>query len=213
MPEPATLALFALSALALVAIPGPNLIYIVTRSIDQGRRAGLASALGVETATLVHVAAAAAGLSARARVQRHRLQHRQVRRGGVPALPRRCAPCSPAPRPRPSAVHAAVPTRRVYAEGFVVNLLNPKVALFFLALLPAVHRPRARRNAWLQVLTLGVVLVAIGLAIDLAYALAAGSAGAWVRGSAMLERRRRWATGGVYIVLAAVALAGSRRAQ
>ena len=64
MPEPATLALFALSALALVAIPGPNLTYIVTRSIDQGRGAGLASCFGVETATLVHVAAAAAGLSA-----------------------------------------------------------------------------------------------------------------------------------------------------
>ena len=64
MPEPATLALFAVSALVLVAVPGPNLIYIVTRSIDQGRGAGVASAFGVETATLVHVAAAAVGLSA-----------------------------------------------------------------------------------------------------------------------------------------------------
>ena len=64
MPAPSTLGLFALTALALVAVPGPNLVYIVTRSVDQGRRAGLASALGVETATLVHVAAAAAGLSA-----------------------------------------------------------------------------------------------------------------------------------------------------
>jgi threonine/homoserine/homoserine lactone efflux protein len=64
MPEPSTLALFAVSALALVAVPGPNLIYIVTRSIDQGRGAGVASALGVETATLVHIAAAAVGLSA-----------------------------------------------------------------------------------------------------------------------------------------------------
>jgi threonine/homoserine/homoserine lactone efflux protein len=64
MPEPATLALFALSAVVLVAIPGPNLIYIVTRSVDGGRRVGVASALGVEAGTLVHVAAAAAGLSA-----------------------------------------------------------------------------------------------------------------------------------------------------
>src|SRR5918992_3532349 len=64
MPDLATLLLFAATAVALVAIPGPNQVYIVARSIDQGRRAGFASALGVETATLVHVAAAAAGLSA-----------------------------------------------------------------------------------------------------------------------------------------------------
>ena len=98
----------------------------------------------------------------------------------------------------------------MYAEGFVVNLLNPKVALFFLAFLPQFVDPDAGR-AWLQVLTLGLLLMAIGLAVDLLYALAAGSLGAWVRGSAVLERRRRWATGGVYLALAAVALTGSRR--
>jgi threonine/homoserine/homoserine lactone efflux protein len=64
MPEPATLLLFALAALALVAVPGPNLIYIATRSLGEGRRAGVASALGVETGTLVHVTAAVVGLSA-----------------------------------------------------------------------------------------------------------------------------------------------------
>ncbi|MGH2733393.1 MAG: LysE family translocator [Actinomycetota bacterium] len=64
MPDPGTLALFALSAVVLIAIPGPNLIYIVTRSLEQGRRAGMVSALGVETGTLVHVTAAAVGVSA-----------------------------------------------------------------------------------------------------------------------------------------------------
>jgi threonine/homoserine/homoserine lactone efflux protein len=64
MPSLSTLAVFALAALALVAIPGPSVIYITTRSISDGRRAGLASALGIETGTLVHVAAAAVGLSA-----------------------------------------------------------------------------------------------------------------------------------------------------
>ena len=211
MPEPATLALFALSALALVAIPGPNLIYIVTRSIDQGRRAGLASALGVETATLVHVAAAAAGLSA-ALASSATAFNIVKYAGAAYLLYLGLRTLLARAEAEADAVRAAVPTRRVYAEGFVVNLLNPKVALFFLALLPQFIDPQAG-NAWLQVLILGAVLVAIGLAIDLAYALAAGSAGAWVRGSAMLERRRRWATGGVYIALAAVALAGSRRAS
>ncbi len=211
MPEPATLALFALSALALVAIPGPNLIYIVTRSIDQGRRAGLASALGVETATLVHVTAAAAGLSA-ALASSATAFNIVKYVGAAYLLYLGLRTLLARGEAEADAVRAAVPTRRVYAEGFVVNLLNPKVALFFLALLPQFIDPQAG-NAWLQVLILGAVLVAIGLAIDLAYALAAGSAGAWVRGSAMLERRRRWATGGVYIALAAVALAGSRRAS
>jgi len=64
VPEPATLILFLASAFALVAIPAPNVVYIVARSVDQGRRAGFASAFGVETATLPHVGAAAAGLSA-----------------------------------------------------------------------------------------------------------------------------------------------------
>ena len=64
MPEPTTLLVFSLAAVVLIAVPGPNLIYIATRSMSEGRRSGLASALGVETGTLVHVAAAALGLSA-----------------------------------------------------------------------------------------------------------------------------------------------------
>ena len=64
MPEPSTLALFALAAAVLVAVPGPNLVYILTRSLSEGRRAGLASVLGVETGTVLHVLAAALGLSA-----------------------------------------------------------------------------------------------------------------------------------------------------
>jgi threonine/homoserine/homoserine lactone efflux protein len=209
MPDPATLALFALSALALVAIPGPNLIYIVTRSIDQGPGAGLASCFGVETATLVHVAAAAAGLSAA--LASSATAFGIVKYAGAAYLlflGVRTLLAGHGDEGDPA--RPALPARRVYAEGFVVNLLNPKVALFFLAFLPQFVDPGAGQ-AWLQVLTLGAVLVAIGLSVDLLYALAAGSLGSWVRGSAVLERRRRWATGGVYLALAAVALSGSRR--
>ncbi|HEX2414861.1 MAG TPA: LysE family translocator [Thermoleophilaceae bacterium] len=211
MPDPSTLAVFALAALALVAIPGPNLIYIVTRSIDQGRGAGLASAFGVETATLVHVAAAAAGLSPALASSATAFSIVKYA-GAAYLLYLGLRTLLARDRAEGDAARPAAPARRVYAEGFVVNLLNPKVALFFLAFLPQFVDPHAGQ-AWLQVLTLGAVLVAIGLAIDLLYALAAGSLGSWVRGGAVLERRRRWATGGVYIALAAVALAGSRRAS
>jgi threonine/homoserine/homoserine lactone efflux protein len=209
MPEPSTLALFALSALALVAIPGPNLIYIVTRSIDQGRRAGLVSAFGVESATLVHVAAAAAGLSAA--LASSATAFSVVKYAGATYLLYLGVRTLAA---RGTTSHGdartPAPASRVAGEGFVVNLLNPKVALFFLAFLPQFVDPDGG-PAWAQVLVLGGVLVLIGLTIDLVYAVAAGSISAWVRGSARLERRRRYTTGGVYIALAAVALTGSRR--
>jgi threonine/homoserine/homoserine lactone efflux protein len=211
MPEPSTLALFALSAFALVAIPGPNLIYIVTRSIDQGRHAGLASALGVESATLVHVAAAAAGLSAALASSATAFSVVKYAGAayllylGVRTLVARGA-TSHGDAPAPASAG------RVAAEGFGVNLLNPKVALFFLAFLPQFVDADAGA-AWAQVLVLGGVLVLIGLTIDVVYAVAAGSIGAWMRGNARLQRRRRYASGGVYIALAAVSLTGSRRAS
>ena len=93
----------------------------------------------------------------------------------------------------------------------MVNLLNPKVALFFLAFLPQFIDPGAGA-AWTQVLVLGGLLAAIGLSLDLMYALAAGSLGALVRGNAAIARRRGQLAGGVYLALAAVTLAGGRRA-
>ena len=95
------------------------------------------------------------------------------------------------------------------AEGLLVNLLNPKVALFFLALLPQFVDPQAG-PAWMQVLVLGGMLAVIGLASDLAYAFAAGRAAQRLR-TAARARRRRYAAGGVYLALALAALAGGRR--
>ena len=210
MPEPGTFLVFALSALALVLMPGPNVIYIVMRGVDQGRRAGLASALGVETATLVHVAAAAAGVSALLASSAAAFEVAGYAGAaylaylGVRTLLSDDGVGSGASPP---------PARlgRVYTEGFVVNLLNPKVALFFLAFLPQFVDPEAG-SAAPQILALGAVLFAIGLTSDVVYALGAGSVGAWLRGRPALMRRRRWVTGGVYLALAAVAaLAGGRR--
>jgi threonine/homoserine/homoserine lactone efflux protein len=209
MPELATLLLFAASACALVAIPGPNHVYIVARSIDQGRRAGFASAFGVETATLVHVAAAAAGLSAA--LASSATAFAVVKYAGVAyllylAVKTLRSPDEPAAQGPP----APAPAARVFLEGLVVNLLNPKVALFFLALLPQFVDPHAG-PAWTQILVLGTMLAAIGLAADLLYALGAGRAGARLRANVRFARRRRYVAGAVYLALAAVALVGGRR--
>jgi threonine/homoserine/homoserine lactone efflux protein len=210
VPEPSTLSLFALSALALVAVPGPNLIYIVTRSIDQGRGAGVASALGVETATLVHIAAAAVGLSAA--LASSATAFTVVKYAGAAYLIFLAIRALREHGAEGPAERAPAAGGRVYAEGFVVNLLNPKVALFFLAFLPQFVDPDAGA-AWSQVLVLGALLATIGLTIDLLYALAAGSLGALVRGSPAVARWRGRMAGGIYLALAAVTLAGGRRSS
>jgi threonine/homoserine/homoserine lactone efflux protein len=200
VPETSTLLLFAASAVALVLIPGPNLVYIVTRSIEAGPRAGVASVLGVEAGALVHVTAAAAGLSAL--LASSDVAFEAVRWAGVAYLvylgvrALRSSPDPEAPR--------ATGLRRTFLEGMLVNLLNPKVGVFFLAFLPQFVDP-ARGAAATQVLVLGAVFMVIATLLDLVYALAAGLIGKRLHG------RGRFA-GGVYLALAAVAaLTGGRR--
>ena len=135
MPSPSAYALFVLAALTLLAIPGPAVLYIVGRSIDQGRAAGLASVLGVTTGTLVHITAATAGLSAL--VLESALAFDAVKYAGAAYLVflgiRRLLA-----REDGELVHARArrSLRHVYTQGVVVNVLNPKTALFFFAFLP-----------------------------------------------------------------------------
>jgi threonine/homoserine/homoserine lactone efflux protein len=199
VPEPTTLLLFAGSVATLVLIPGPNLIYIVTRSVEAGRRAGLLSMLGVETGTVVHVAAAAFGLSAV--LASSATAFEIVKYAGVAylvylgvrALRSKEAP----PVAGPSGM------RRTFAEGVLVNVLNPKVSLFFLAFLPQFVDP-ARGTTAGQVLVLGAVFLAIASLLDLLFVAGAGLVGERLRGG------RRFA-GGVYLALAALAAAGGPR--
>ena len=144
MPAPETLALFALAALALIAIPGPNMVYVATRSMSEGRRSGYASALGLLTGTLLNVAAAAAGLSALIassatafNVLKYLGAAYLVYLGVKRAAPARGAGGEGAPKP--------VSLARAYRQAIVVQLLNPKVALFFLAFLPQFVDPAAVR--------------------------------------------------------------------
>ncbi len=210
MPAPATLLVFALAAGVLVAIPGPNHIYIVTRSIAQGRTVGLASAFGVETGTLVHISAATIGLSAL--IASSAMAFDTLRYAGaaylaylgIRALLRdeRLDVEGPAAE-RPS-------LRRAYLDGILVNVLNPKVALFFLAFLP--QFVDQSRPASTQILVLGLVVFVIATTSDVVYALAAGALGGWLRSRPAFTRVQRHVTGCIYLGLAAVAaLAGGER--
>lgn len=210
MPEPSTFAFFSLAAFALIVVPGPSVIYVVSRGLEQGRRAALVSALGVEAGGLVHVVGAAVGLSAlivssataftivkyAGAAYLILLGLRELRRRGTD---------------EPAASWEPAPLRRVFWQGALVNALNPKTALFFLAFLPQFVDP-ARGPIAPQVVVLGAVFLAIALVSDSLWGLAAGTLGPrlkarWRRGV------QRWGSGGVFVALGiGTALTTTRRA-
>ncbi|MER7753294.1 LysE family translocator [Kitasatospora sp. NPDC097643] len=200
-----SLVAFALASLALVAVPGPNLVHIVTRSVQEGRRAGLVSALGVETGTLLHVLAAVGGLATL--VADHPAALAALRYAGagylchlgVRAL--RHHPSATAPEERPDRQRLL----RVYGDAVLVNLLNPKVVLFFLAFLPQflpTGLPPGQTRA--RMLVLGLVFLAIALTLDLGYALLGAALTGRLRGTPRRDRRLSRLTGGVHLGLAAL---------
>jgi len=176
--------------------------YIVARSVAQGPLAGLVSVLGVALGASAHVAAAALGVSAlvlasaEAFVVLKWLGAAYLVWLGIRAfaVDDEAAPGAPVRRRR---------LVRVFADGVVVNLLNPKTALFFLAFLPQFVDPHAG-SVPLQMLVLGALFVAIGLASDGVYALVAGGLAMRLRESAAARRTRRWFSGCVYIGLGAM---------
>jgi threonine/homoserine/homoserine lactone efflux protein len=211
VPDMPSLGLFIAAALVLLITPGPAVLYIVTRSIDQGRRAGLVSMLGVHVGTLVHVAAAAAGLavllaaSATAFSVVRYLGAGYLVYLGVRRLLRR----GPATAPAGSQARRL---RRAFVDGVVVNVLNPKTALFFLAFLPQFVDGARGQVAW-QILALGLLFVLLGTITDGLYALGAGTAAAWLRGSPQFLRCEPWISGSMYIGLglAAALSSGNRK--
>ncbi len=213
MPDFSTLLVFSVAALALIAVPGPNIIYIVTRGMGQGRKAAVASALGVETGTLFHVAAAALGLSAL--LASSAFAFNVVKYLGAAYLVylgvRTLLGGDDDGQPEERADNGRL--WRVYLQGVVVNALNPKVALFFLAFLPQFVDP-SRAGVTAQVFVLGVVAFFIGLCVDLLYATSSGALGGWLRRRPAFLRQQRYFTGSVYLALgAAAALAGSDRGR
>ena len=198
-PDSTSVALFCLAALALLAIPGPAVLYVVVQSAEQGRRVGLASVAGIHLGTLVHVAAAAAGLSAL--IVTSAVAFSTVKYAGAAYLiylgVRKLFERAPPDEHEP----ARESLRRAFARGAVVNVLNPKTALFFLAFLPQ-FIDTDRGGVWSQALVLGVVFMVLGLMSDSLYALAAGTVGGLLRRK---RRALRYGSGIVFIGLGTAA--------
>jgi threonine/homoserine/homoserine lactone efflux protein len=200
MPDPSRLALFVGAALLLLVVPGPSVLYIVTQSVSHGRRAGIASVAGITTGTLVHIAAATVGLSAL--LASSALAFDVVKYLGAAYLIavgiRRLAGLE---REREPHVRRTRDFGRLYRQGIVVNVLNPKTALFFLAFLPQ-FVDADRGAVWSQVVVFGLVFVALGLVSDSVYALVGDAVGSLLRRRATAMRR---VSGTIYIGLGAVA--------
>ena len=211
IPSAGNIGLFVVAALALLVVPGPAVLYIVARSVAQGRTAGFVSDLGIHSATLVHVAAASLGLSAL--LASSAIAFSIVKYAGAAYLIwiglRKIFSREDNPE-----VGAALKPRshaRLFREGFVVNLLNPKTALFFLAFLPQFVEV-GRGHVAMQIAFLGLVFTLLGLVSDGCYAFAAGTLGDRLRHSRAYLRFERYVSGVVFIGLGVTAaFAGNHR--
>jgi threonine/homoserine/homoserine lactone efflux protein len=190
---------FVAAAVVLVLVPGPNTLLILAHSLGSGRRAGLATVLGVETATLVHTGAAALGLSAV--LSTSALSFGLMRGVGAAYLVVLGLRGLLGARRGLLAPDGVKPVRltQAYSRAVLTNLLNPKVALFFLPLLPQFVNPEGG-NVVLQFGILGLTLSAVGLCFGSALAIATGAIGDWLGRDAVASWLNRL-TGGVLLVL------------
>jgi len=210
-PGLANIGLFVSAALVLLVIPGPAVLFIIARSAAQGRMAGFVSDLGIHTATLVHVLAAALGLSAL--LASSALAFGLVKYAGAAyliwlGLNKLFGRAEVADADGQPVIHDHA---RLFRDGFIVNLLNPKTALFFLAFLPQ-FVDVSRGHVASQVVLLGLLFTVLGLISDGCYALAASAAGNWLKGSRRYLNAERYVSGILFIGLGlTAAFAGNNR--
>ena len=210
MIDPSKLYLFMGAAVALLLLPGPAVLYITTRSATQGRLAGLVSVLAIETANFMQAVAAALGLSAI--LMSSALAFDVVKYLGAAYLIylgiRKLMVSDN------GAENEAVKPEsltRIYWQGFAVNILNPKTALFFFAFLPQFIDP-TKGNVTGQNLLLGAIFVGLALITDSLYALLASSLAGKLNGNKRFQNGQRYFAGLVYIGLGiTTALTGSRK--
>lgn len=199
---------FAVASLALLVIPGPAVIYILNRSVADGREVGLAAVAGLELGNLVHVLAASVGLSAVLATSATAFNVvKWLGAGylifvGIRTL-----------LVRPTAIEGlsgSMSRRRSFLQGIVVNTLNPKVALFFVSYLPQ-FIDSDQGAAWSQALVLGVIFVAIGCITDASYALMASALRTVLVNGRSLPFVQRYVAGSVFVGLGLLATRASSR--
>jgi len=197
------LPVFLLAALILLLTPGPAVLYIIARSLDQGRLAGFVSVLSIETGNSVHVLAATLGLSAI--LLSSALAFSIVKYLGAAYLIylgiRRLLART---QDHEITSFQRQSLRRIYSQGVLVAALNPKTALFFLAFLPQFVDP-PMGSVTLQLLTLGGLFVMMAIVTDSMYALLASTAGGWLKRNRSFLRADRYIVGSVYIGLGVAA--------
>jgi threonine/homoserine/homoserine lactone efflux protein len=212
VPDAAHLLAFAVAAATIAVIPGPGVLYVLARSLGGGREEGLRSTAGTGLGGLVHVAAAAAGLSAIIATSATAFSAVKYLGAayliwlGARALLSRGGEAPPVEAPAPRASNAL-------RQGVLTEVLNPKTALFFLTFLPQFCQPENGPVA-VQVLVLGAASVALNTFVDVAVAFAAGGISRRLRQRPALWRRQQVATGSILVGLGAyAALAGHRASK
>ena len=208
MPSLPVLLAFLAASLALNFTPGADMAYVVARSLAQGRKAGLVSALAITAGCCVHVGLATIGLAAL--LAQSPLAFRVLQYAGAAYLVFIAwRLLRSAPDERQGAAAAAASLGRIFLQGVVTNVLNPKVALFILAFLPQFVDP-ARGPAWAQMLLLGGLFCISGTIVNGAIALMAARAGRAVGGSGRATRWLRRASAGILALLALRIALGAR---
>ncbi len=209
MPTVSTLVTFAAASFALLVIPGLAVLSIINRSVSDGRAVGLASVAGVELGTYVHAIAAALGLSAA--LAASALAFNRIKWAGAAYLVVLGVRTLLSRPDSSGTVTSRMAPRRAFGQGIVVNVLNPKVALFFLSFLPHFIDPD-RGSAATQALILGLVFVGIGFVTDGSYALAASHLRTVLVRGRGLPFVQRYVAGTIHIGLGLVAAgSGPRR--
>lgn len=205
MPAPTTLLLFALATFLLTVSPGPGVLYVVARSLSQGRTAGFASMFGIESGEVVWLAATATGLAALLATSVSALTF--LRFAGAAYLIYlgvqrwRSAEVFAAPAP------ARIAT--IFAQGVITQILNPKVAVFFIAFLPQFLNPSQPIGP--QVAVLGAVYVAVAVAVDVTYVLTASAVGHRFMNSRVAQRRTGRFAAVTYLALGVAAAASGTK--
>ncbi|MFG2001810.1 LysE family translocator [Spirillospora sp. NPDC048911] len=186
----------ALVAFGMVMSPGPNMIYLVSRTITQGRRAGMISLGGVATGFVVYVLAATAGLTTVFTLVP--ALYTAIKLAGAGYLlwmawqavkPGGGSPFAPKELP-------VDPPRRLFTMGLVTNLLNPKIAILYVSLLPQFVDPE-RGHVALQSLLLGLTQVAVALTVNAMWVLSAGAVALFLARRPLWQRVQRYAMGTV----------------